>query len=204
MFNPSQTIARPIWIVSLTIGLALSLSTAGQTSSMNAPFLVTGAACNLGKAKPDGIRRLYWELYNLTELCVTVDVTTTPPTRVSLSFVLAYQGREVASSPLNVLVRAQTNTTTGLIEPRFDFGMPWGSLSLMTPQRDYQLTYPCGPNDGGCGFDGVVAAISSSELLSLSEADSLRGHALGGEFTVTSSGLSAIRTLAAVIERAPQ
>jgi hypothetical protein len=194
---------QPIWGVALAIALAASLSRSGQAHSEAAPFVVSGAACNLVKTGPDGIKRLYWQLYDLTELCVAVDVTTTPPTRMSLSFVLVYQGCEITRQPVSALVRAHTNTTTGLVEPKFKFRTPRGVLVLMAPQRDYQLTYPCDRSQGGCAFDGAVASISSSELLELSNAESLAGHTLGADFTVTSIGLGAIRTLAAVVWEQP-
>lgn len=194
---------QPIWVVALAIALAPSLSKSGQAYSAAAPFLVSGAACNLAKAGPDGIKRLYWQLYDLTELCVAVDVETTPPARMSLSFVLVYQGREMTRQPVSALVRAHTNTTTGLVEPTFEFRTPRGALVLMAPQRDYQLTYPCDWSQGGCAFDGAVASINSSELVELSNAETLAGHALGADFTVTSIGLGAIRTLAAVVREQP-
>ncbi len=192
------------WIVALLSVLAASLPRSGPAHAAAAPFLVSGAACNLAKADRNGIKRLYWQLYDLTELCVDVDVTTTPPTRMTLSFVLVYQGREITRLPVSALVRAHTNTTAGLVDPKFEFRTPRGALALMAPQRDYQLTYPCDRSQDGCAFDGAVASISSSELLELSKTETLAGHALGTDFTVTSVGLDAIRTLAAVVREQPQ
>lgn len=197
------SMGQPICAVAVASVLVASLHTSGKADSAPAPFLVSGAACNLATAGPDGVTRLYWQLYDLTELCVTVDVMTTPPTSVSLSFVLVYQGRETTPPPVSTLVRAHTNTTTGLVEPTFQFRTPRGALVLVAPQRDYQLTYPCDRSQGGCAFDGAVASISRDELLELSDAETLAGHALGADFTVTSTGLGAIRTLAAFVRKKP-
>lgn len=197
------SLRKLIWVIALASAAAALLSRSAQAYPAAAPFLVAGAACSLGKAGPDGIKRLYWQLYDLTELCVAVNVMTTPPTKVSLSLVLVFQGREVTRQPVSALVRAQTNTTTGLVEPKLELCTPRGTLVLMAPQRDYQLTYPCDRSQDGCAFDGAVASISSRELLELSKAETLAGHALGADFAVTSIGLGAIRTLAAVVREQP-
>lgn len=200
---PWISLRQLIWVVAMAGTLAAWVSKSTPAHAAATPFLVSGAACNLAKDDLDGIKRLYWQLYDLTELCVDVDVTTTPPTRMTLSFVLVYQGREITRLPVSALLRAHTNTTAGLVGPRFEFRIPRGALALMAPQRDYQLTYPCDRSQDRCAFDGAVASISISELLELSKAETLAGHALGTDFTVTSGGLDAIRTLAAVVREQP-
>lgn len=37
-------------------------------------FAISGAACGLGEARPDGLHTLYWEALGQTEVCIKAEV----------------------------------------------------------------------------------------------------------------------------------
>ncbi len=163
---------------------------------VEAQFAVSGAACSLGKPDASGRRTTYWEMQGITEVCVDVPVTAKPPARATVAILLAYRGRATSGLPETILALAKTNTTVGLTNPRFELQLDRQTLSLMASGRQYQLVFPCNTATSQCGFDGVVASLSPSELLALSTSDSVQGHALGADFVVSRQGIQAIRTAA--------
>lgn len=159
------------------------------------PFAVAGAACAIGRADERGLHRVYWELLNLTEICVE----TLAPPPVSLSFVLVYQGNRVAGDPVSILVRIQADVWVGPELPTFNLHVDDRRLEVMSPNRRYELVYPCPPHES-CAFNGVVGALSAEELRLISKASVMSGHVFGKGFIVSAETLRPVGDLAALAD----
>jgi hypothetical protein len=167
-------------------------------------FAVSGAACDQGKALSNGLRMLYWESFNLTEVCVKAETKSPSSSRVSLYLVAAFRGRGIKTVPVLVLVRAQSNATVGegsFRAPRFVLRTNATQFDLIGSGRHYQLVYPCDQTQTGCSYDGVVSRVNADELLTLALARAVSGHALGADFELTQSGLEAVRTVASLMRK---
>jgi hypothetical protein len=168
----------------------------GQTA-----FPVSGAACALGKDDDQGLRTIYWELNQITEICAPVE-TTAP---LALSLVLTYTGRPPAGSlrpeargtPQLVLLRVQARRPVQQLAPSFAMTGDGRRLDLAASGRQHQLVYPCDLSATTCGWDGLLTRLEVSELVDLSRAAQISGEALGTNFALTASGQAAVRRIAA-------
>jgi hypothetical protein len=180
---------------------ALPALTPGAPASQTA-FLVSGAACDLGKDAGDGLRTVYWELLQLTEICVPVG---TDSPALSMSLVLVYAGRppagalrpEARGTPSQVLATVRSTATAPLISPRFTMTTGGRRFDLAGPGRQYQVVYPCDLSSAQCSYDGVISRLQLSELTELSRSSNVAGHALGTDFALTASGRDAVGRMAA-------
>jgi hypothetical protein len=185
----------------LALGAAAFLCVPAGVSA-GEQFVVSGAACDLGKVVSNGLRMLYWESFDLTEVCVRAETKTDSASRVSLYLVAAFKGRSIETVPLSILARAHSNATVGessFRSPRFVLRANGVQLDLIVPGRPYQLVYPCDQSQNGCSYDGVVSRIKEDELLTLGHAARISGHALGADFELTQSGLEAVRAIAGLL-----
>ena len=167
-------------------------------------FVVSGAACDQGKVMSNGLRMLYWESFNITEVCVEAETKSPSTSRASFYVVAVFKGRGIDTVPVMVLVRTRSNATLGegsFRDPRFVLRSSTIQFDLIAPGRSYQLVYPCDQTQPGCSYDGVVSRINENELLTLAHAGAVSGHALGADFELTQSGLEAVRTIASLMRR---
>ena len=168
----------------------------GQTA-----FPVSGAACDLGKDDDRGLRTIYWELNQITEICAPVE-TDAP---LVLSLVLTYAGRppagalrpEAKGTPQLVLLRVQARRPVQQLAPSFAVAGNGRPLDLAASSRQHQLVYPCDLSATTCGWNGLLTRLDLSELISLSRAAQISGEALGTDFAVTAAGQAAVRQIAA-------
>jgi hypothetical protein len=175
---------------------ALPAMASGQTA-----FPVSGAACELGKDDDRGLRTIYWELNQITEICVPVE-TDAP---LALSLVLTYAGRppagalrpEAKGTPQLVLLRVQARRPVQQVAPSFVISGDGRRLDLAASGRQHQVVYPCDLSATTCGWNGLLTRLEVSELVNLSRAPQVSGEALGSDFTVTASGQAAVRQMAA-------
>jgi hypothetical protein len=183
----------------LIVAMALCFSSAASAGISAQPFAVSGAACSLGKAAPGGLHTLYWDMLGLTEVCAKAEVRTTSGAGAQLYVVAVFRGRGTETKPISILVRGHSRVTIGEASfrpPRFSLRTSTFQLDLISPDRRYQLVYPCDQSQDGCAYDGIVAPVSPDELLVLARAASLSGHVLGADFELTPTGLESIRSLA--------
>jgi hypothetical protein len=175
---------------------AVPAMASGQTA-----FPVSGAACELGKVDDQGLRTIYWELNQVTEICAPVE-TDAP---LALSLVLAHAGRppagalrpEAKGRPQLVLLRVQSRRPLQRLAPSFAVAGDGRRLDLAAPSRQHQLVYPCDLSATTCGWDGLLTRLEVSELVDLSRAAQIAGEAMGTDFALTASGQAALRRMAA-------
>jgi hypothetical protein len=177
--------------------VSLSGAPSGQTA-----FAVSGAACELGQDRGDGLRTTHWELLRLTEVCTRVG---TDSRALSLSLVLVYAGRPPAGSrlpeakgkPTQILLTVRSTAAESAIQPRFTIAADGRPFDLAAATRPHQVLYPCDLSANQCGYDGVSSEVQLPELGRLAHGSNVVGHALGTDFALTASGREAVRRAAA-------
>jgi len=179
--------------------LVFSAMVASSTTGLQAQavhFVITGAGCDLPNAPSNKVSITYWELLNLTEVCVKVETRSTSSTR--LYFVAAFEGPPRARRLIHFMIRAHSNTTPAFSPPRFDISADAHRIELIGIQGSYQLLHPCTPAFD-CSFDGVISRIAPAELQLLATATTIRGHALGSDFLLPLDSIRAVQEFAATV-----
>jgi len=167
-------------------------------------FLVSGAACEVGRAAPDGLFTMYWEALDLTEVCVRLDVRIVSGSRGSLSLVAVLKGRSNGRQVVSLLARAHSSSTIGAASfrpPRFVLIADGFPIDLTASGRPHQVVYPCDQSESGCAYDGIVSLLREGELFTLARAESISAQALGTTLELTSTGRAAVRALASRLAR---
>jgi hypothetical protein len=147
------------------------------------------------------VRTLYWDLFQTTEVWLTV-LPQEPERRVRLVFQAFFAGREVKGPPRSVVVRAlfwsqPPAEAFTLIEPSLRFVIdgnavdltgPGGCSMFAAPDASCFPLYPC----VGCSANGVGIKLEPPLLQALASGKIVQGKALGFPFVLSVADHSAL------------
>jgi hypothetical protein len=155
--------------------------------SLQAP----GDGWALSQAPPREVKRVYWDLFQTTEVWVRLlpESPDGEPPLVNLIFQAFFPGRAKRNpysglprwpkgEPERLTVRAQILPLTVLRELSLRFVIDGNTLDLTGLGREYRHLGCLGPGTD-CAPNGVEAEIEPSVLQSMITAQTVRGHALG-------------------------
>ncbi len=177
------------------------------------PFLfqTPGNGWTLVPAPPREIKRVYWELFETTEIWVRLapeDPAGNPPL-VHLMFQAFFPGRAERDpysglpqwpkgAPAGLAVRAEPNLLTVVRELSLRFVVDGRTLDLTAPGSRYR-NLPCLVATDDCTPRAIEAELELSVLRSLSTARSVRSQVLGFTFELTTADQLALKEFAARI-----
>lgn len=150
-----------------------------------------GGGWTLAPAPAREVKRLYWELFETTEVWVrlTPDDPSGKPPLVNLVFQAVFPGRAQRDpfsgvpqwprgTPSRLVVRAEPSLLTVIRNLSLRFVLDGYTFDLTSPGSRYTLL-PCGIGSDDCAPNGVEAELHPTLLRALIAARSVDGEALG-------------------------
>jgi len=143
------------------------------------------------------IKTLYWDLFDTTELWVTL-YPAQPQPRVRLVFQALFPGREVKGSPKSMAVRAYVwwqppaENWVVVSDASLRFVVDRHVIDLTGPEGSSSPLMPC----GDCLTNGVLATLKPAWLKDIATAAAVEGTALGYPIALSLADRSAIAEFA--------
>jgi hypothetical protein len=156
-----------------------------------------GDAWGMVDSRPDEVKRLYWDLYQTTEVWVTLSpVTGNTVAGPRFAFQAFFPGQEVKGTPQRIQIKALGGNTSDL---SLRVSIDGKTTDLTGPEGTSSFLYPpCGP-DEGCGAIGVVADLKPDLLRSMATAANVELAAFGSTFQLSSEDRAALGEFAGQI-----
>lgn len=172
-------------------------------------FQAPGDGWTLAQAAPREIRRIYWDLFQVTEVwlrLVPQDTNRSAPL-VNLVFQAFFPGRperdpysgqpmEPKGSPARVVVRAQALPMTIIRDLSLRFVVDGTEVDLTAPGKRYR-NLPCLVATDDCTPNAIQADLDAAVLSSLITARSVQGEALGFPINLSQADQIALAEFAA-------
>lgn len=151
-------------------------------------------------SRPREVRRLYWDLFQTTEVWVTLSpVTAAKITGPRFAFQAFFPGREVKGRPQRIQVKALAGEMAN--EPSLRVTIDGKTMDLTGPAGISFLLYP--PGCEGCVANGVVADLKPEVLRNLVDAADAAIVAFGLTFHLSSEDRAALGEFAKQIGLGP-
>ncbi len=141
-------------------------------------------------SRPDEVKRLYWDLFQTTEVWVTVSpVTGDTVAGPRFAFQAFFPGQQTKGRPQRIQVKALGGHTSDL---SLRVTIDGKATDLTGPEGTSSLIYPpCGP-DERCGSIGVVADPKPELLSSMVISANVEIAAFGSTFQLSSQDRAAL------------
>jgi hypothetical protein len=167
-----------------------------------------GTGWVMAQAPPRDVRRIYWELFQTTEVWVRLtpsDANGTPPL-LSLVFQAFFPGRAPREPysllpqwptgvPARLVVRAEPFPLTAVRDLSLRFVLDDYAFDLTGPGSRYAIL-PCGLGSDDCTPNAVEVDLHPSLLRALTAARTVRGTALGFPIQLAAADQGALRDFA--------
>jgi hypothetical protein len=141
-------------------------------------------------SRPREVKRLYWDLFQTTEVWVTLSpVTGDTVAGPRFAFQAFFPGREIKGRPQRIQVKALGGNGSDL---SLRVTVDGKTTDLTGPDGSSSLVYPaCGP-DESCGAIGVVASLKPELLSSMVTAGNVDVSAFGSTFPLSPEDRAAL------------
>lgn len=150
---------------------------------------VPGDGWGMVDSRPREVRRLYWDLFQTTEVWVTLSpVTADTVAGPRFAFQAFFPGREVKGRPQRIQVKALVGAATTDLSLRVT--VDGKTRDLTGPDGASSLLYP--PSCEGCSANGVVADLRPEILRAMVDAANVEVMALGSTFQLSSPDRAAL------------
>ena len=144
-------------------------------------------------SRPREVKRLYWDLFQTTEVWVTLSpVTANTVAGPRFAFQAFFPGREVKGRPQRMQVKALAGVVATDLSLRVT--IDGKTTDLTGPDGSSFLLYP--PCSEGCSANGVAADLKPELLRSMLVAASVEIVALGSTFRLSPEDRGALGTFA--------
>jgi hypothetical protein len=190
--------APRVWIVGL---LALAASHAVRGDDPSLPLSLS--SCSVLAARSGEVRTLYWQLYDVTEVCVNVapEPGSEGPSPLAFTFSFTHAGREAKAAPSRMVWRVQLPPSHVATSPSLRMVLDEAEpVDLTAPGQPSRLVFSPGCSGGtDCGYIGVEVFPARGVLARMLAAKTISGEALGG--VPFSFGAEAKVALYALVQR---
>jgi hypothetical protein len=140
-------------------------------------------------SRPREVKSLYWDLFQTTEVWVTLSpVTADTVSGPRFAFQAFFPGREVKGRPQRIQVKALAGVLATDLSLRVT--IDGKTTDLTGPDGTSSLLYP--PCDGGCSANGVVADVKPEFLRAMVDAANVDIVAFGSTFRLSAQDRAAL------------
>ena len=140
-------------------------------------------------SRPREVKRLYWDLFQTTEVWVTLSpVTADTVSGPRFAFQAFFPGREVKGRPQRIQVKALAGLAATDLSLRIT--IDGQTTELTGPDGASFLLYP--PCDEGCSANGVAANVKPELLRAMVDAADVDVVAFGSTFRLSSQDRAAL------------
>jgi hypothetical protein len=195
----SMSVARALFWV----GLAALVPLAASSAHADAPsWPLSLGSCSILGARLGEVKTLYWDLYQHTEVCVTLapePTTASSTSALAFTFSFTYPGHELKVPPAQVLLRVQLSPSYVVSAPSLHLMLSnTERVDLTASEEAYRMTFPpgCATAGAGCGFTGIEVSLPREAFLRVVKATTISGEVFGMPFSFATDARRSLSTFA--------